>query len=230
VKWLLPLLALAAGCERFLRLDKVSAVPDAPADAAPDAPPPCTMPFVHDAFDPTSSPCASWGMLITDFTGSTVTADGRLVIQPGPNGDGNSSHAGCLTQNKVSFTEPFFVQVTTLPAGYEYQQARTLWPGGDLEIIAWSSTAIIVQHQPPQAAGVTIAQVPYDPMTTSWVRLNPQAMSVDVEVSGDGLSWTSIGTDDYPPPTTAGLQLVGGTFSGNPAPAAMYFDSMNVCP
>jgi hypothetical protein len=67
-------------------------------------------------------------------------------------------------------------------------------------------------------------------MTTSWVRLHVLPDSTSVEVSGDGLSWVPFVVDPVPPPATARIELVAGTFGPNPSPATMYFDGMNVCP
>jgi len=219
------MLVLAIGCERFLRLDQVSAVPDAPPDAAPDAPPACVMPSVHDSFDGSAgdTPCTTWALAETDATGTTIMIDGRLVILPGAGGTGTTSHGGCITINKVSFAEGFFVQVTQPPPTYEYQHARLYWSGSDVQDIGWGPTSIQFTH------GSASATIAFDPMTTSWVRLHVGSDSTSVETSGDGRSWTSFFVDPVPPPAMAGIELVGGIF-GNGTPAPIYFDGMNVCP
>lgn len=221
----LPLVALV-GCERFLRLDQVSPAPDATIDGAPDAPPACVMPFVHDSFDGSAgdTPCSTWAIVENDASGTMTSVDGRLVIQPTAAGNSSNSHGGCLTLDSVSYTEGFFVQVTQLPAPYEYQDARLIWSGSDVQDIAWSSASVQFMHGP------VMTSIPYDPMTTSWVRLHVLADSTSVEVSGDGLSWVPFVVDPVPPPAAARIELVGGVFGSNAAPAPIYFDGMNVCP
>ncbi len=206
-----------AGCDRVLGLH---AFPD----AAPDAPP-CVTPFVHDSFDQ-APPCSTWGHSYGDNAGTTVSvANGQLVIQPGANAVTTSG--GCGSNGDVTFDSGVFLQVTTLPAGYEYMLAAATWADGTSQQISWSSTAVAFVHDK-----TTLNQIPFDPMSTTWVRMrpSPDGTATIAETSGDGLHWQMFATDPVAPPATVGINLVAGVFAAEAAPAPVKFDALNVCP
>jgi hypothetical protein len=225
------LVGALAGCDGVFGLTPLPPLPpdavrDGPADIAVDAPQ-CAMPFVHDSFDD-SPACGKWGAAYGDDTGTTATvANGELVIQPGPGGDSTNSHGGCAEIGESSFASGFFIEVTTLPAGYEYLQVNLSFGSSNLAI-GWNSTTIFVSQD-----SLVVGKRLFDPTQTTWVRVRPASdrQSIIAETAPDGLTWQAFGVEFIPAPDTIRIGIVGGVFAapmGMPAPILVA--GMNQCP
>lgn len=214
-------MASLAACSQVLGLQQPVVAADADVDAPADAPP-CIMPFVHDSFDTTPA-CASWGQPFTGSGGTVAVANGQLVIQPAA--QTTDSIGGCMSAGSVRFADGIFVQVTTPPSGTEFMELLVTWPDSSEQAIGWGPTTIEFRHSPQTTS------VPFDPRSTTWVRLRPLDATTSVaETSGDGVTWTVFATDPSPPPAAVSLALEGGTFTQDPNPPPILFDGLNVCP
>ena len=221
---------LVGGCDRFLKLEKVAAKPDAP---------PCSSPAVFDAFeDPAPPLCGSWAK--TDNSPAWMTRDqGRLLITPVPSGSG---FVACDGSEQFHFDDGgVFVHVSELgvDSAFGVLEVSTFTDAGDPSpnaqtTFAFTGTKITLYDQLSCNPDCTdLAKKDYVLGEMSWFRLRPTdaGTSITAEYSGDGWSWTPLGTRvlsgglaSYIEPT------VGGGANGGVSPTRTAFDSFDVCP
>jgi len=75
-------------------------------------------------------------------------------------------------------------------------------------------------------------EIAFDPVRTRWARLHARrdGSAIDAETSANGLDWNVFASAMVAPPPMVAVDLVGGVFAPEAAPAPIRFASLNTCP
>ncbi len=234
----LTLLCGLASCGRFDFGFDSGSTPDAMLDAAPTTVG-CAMPAtVHDSFD-VGPPCGAWGTADTAMT-TLAIANGELLVTSDANIE--TTRGGCLTDpaDPMPFDPDvgLFIQLGQIGDEDEYITLQAIWSDNELaDMLRWGSLPTPTleldrKDQVTEMATETFGTVGYDSATSAWARMRPSAdrTAIVAEYSADGQTWHQFAMDPTPAPTGVQVQLYAGTFTSDPSPAVVGFESLNTCP
>jgi hypothetical protein len=221
------LLLLLGGCDAVFGLQTVElhADADAPADVLRDAPMCVNPPADMETFDNPNSICP-WGFFQTgcDYT----VANGQLSMTTRV---GQTGQCGCGAFNTLTFgPEGELIEIEAIGSAYEYLFFALHWDASRTSLISRTSPTMIQFSGP---GGADLGDATFDPVTTRWWRIRPDAdrSGVIAETSADALTWTLLGRDPTPAPDAVKLEFeYGAPGPGETMASTAILDGINACP